>query len=171
MSATQALDVTPAQPTKALGDDLESALIQCHDELEGVPDDDCEWHDATTTTLWTPTARLPFGGICLVEVNTPVEVKAAREWTSNGRNAVTRGRWFIKRESHQRRLKTHGVYYLTVYDDDRDNDECHVLGQLVIPASLLDEHLKGRWYDSNRREGDVAKLAWNHLIPTSHLGG
>lgn len=171
MSTATPLAVDPGLPPKLLGDGLEDELIARHDELVDVPDETCEWHDAYVDELWTPTGHLPFGGICLVEIDTPVEIKTAKVATSNGANPDTDGRWYIKRDAHQRLVETRGVYLLAVYAEDEEDDQCVLLAQIVVPASLLDEHLKDRWYDSGRREGDVAKLAWTHVIPRTHVGG
>ena len=170
MAATsQPLAVNPDQPPKRLGDGLEAELINAHDVLQDVDDEVSEWHDAYVDGLWTPSGTLPFGGICLVETQTNVEVKAAQEYTSNGSARSTPGRWYVKRDAHQRLLETRGVYLLAVYTTDADAGHCRLLAQLVVPASLLDEHLAGRWYDSGRREGMVAKLAWPHVIPTTRV--
>lgn len=171
MAVTQTtLDVNPQQPPKRLGDDLEAALVAHHDPLRAVPDDVCEWHDAYVDGLWTPSGRLPYIGICVVEDSAPVEVKTAKRTTSNG-DRETPGRWYIKQDSHQRLLDADGVYLLAVYTDVDDGDACRLVAQLVIPASLLDPHLEDRWYDSGRREGMVAKLGFPNVIAESHLGG
>ena len=40
------------------------------------------------------------------------------------------------------------------------------VARAIVPASLVDEVLRGRWYDvgGNRSEQLVAKLAWNLVI-------
>jgi len=162
------IEVNPSQPPKRLGDDLEDALVATHEPLEGVDDEVCEWHDAYATQLWTPSGRLPFVGICLVETDVPVEIKTAQRSTSNG-NRQTHGRWYLKRDAHQQLLEAGGVYLLAVYTATAGGDQCRLLAQLVIPAALLDDHLADRWYDSGRAEGEVAKLAWQHVIAPSHV--
>lgn len=169
---TVTLPVDPTAPPKIRGDNLEAELIARHDPLESIPDADAEWMDARTTGLLEPSPQLAFGGICVVESKTPVEVKTAKLATSNGSYSDTPGRWFIKQDAHERLVESGGVYLLAVYaDTDTDSDECELLAVLVVPARTVDDALDSRWYDSGRREGLVAKLAWTHLIPRSRITG
>lgn len=174
MSAeTVTLPVDPTAPPKIRGDNLEAELIARHDPLESIPDSEVEWMDARTTGLLEPSPRLAFGGICLVESETPVEVKTAKLATSNGPRETT-GRWYIKQAAHERLLEARGVYLLAVYDDpdpDSDSGECELLAELVVPARTVDDALDTRWYDSGRSEGQVAQLGWTHLIPRSRIAG
>jgi hypothetical protein len=59
-------------------------------------------------------------------------------------------------------LEASGVYLLVVYTPNRHDH----LARIVVPASILDEHLRGRWYDvaGNRSEEEVAQLAWPHVL-------
>jgi len=160
---------------KASGDALEAAVIQRVDALEAVTDYVATWHDAVTTDLLVPDNRLPFYGICLVEAETPVEIKGCQIRTANGRSSA-RGRFYVKRDAHDQLLEAAGMYLLVVY---MPRPGLPQVVRALLPASLLDEHLRGRWYDvdGSRSENQVAKLSWSVLIdpgtvdPQQPIGG
>ncbi|MFP9192996.1 hypothetical protein ACLI4Q_15250 [Natrialbaceae archaeon A-CW1-1] len=160
---------------KASGDALESYVIQEFEPLEYVGDRTATWHDARTTTLLEPSPTLTFYGVCLVEIDTPVEIKGCQLQTGNG-SRPTRGRYYVKRDAHERLLEAAGMYLLVVY---LPRPGLPQVARAIVPASLIDELLKGRWYavDSDRSENEVAKLAWSHVInptaidPSNPLGG
>lgn len=147
----------PMHP-KRTGSSVEAAVVDGQPALESVHDTEADWHDARTTEVLPPAENRPFGGLCLVERDTPVEIKGTIPTQSNG-TSQTAGRWFIKRQAHEQLLAESGVYWLCVY---APKPSTPILAQLVLPASLLDEHLRGRWYHNGRRE--VSKLAWTHLL-------
>jgi len=147
---------------KAVGTSVEADSIQT-EPLEAVPDRVATWYDARTTDVWTPSRELPFLGIAVIEPGTVVEIKAASAARSNG-TRDTPGHWYIKRDAHERLLADAGVYLLVVYDP---RPSTPVVARVVIPASLLDEHLSGRWYDVDdpgRTESEVVQLSWTTLI-------
>ena len=157
------MSVAPAlESPKASGDAIEADAIQAIEELTYVGDRTATWHDAETTTLLEPSDRLPFYGICLLEAGTPVEIKACQIETGNG-GRPTRGRFYLKRRAHDRLLEAAGSYLLIVY---LPRPGLPQVARAIVPASLLDELLRGRWYDvdGDRSEETVAKLAWSHVI-------
>jgi len=153
---------------KAVGTSVEADRIQV-EPLEFVPDSDAEWHDARTTNCWAPSQECPFLGIAVVESGTAVEIKAASVARSNGA-CDTPGHWYIKRDAHERLLAAAGVYLLAVY---APRPSTPVLATAVIPATLLDEHLDGRWYevDGDRSEDEVVQLSWPALIDAEDVDG
>ncbi|WP_254807406.1 hypothetical protein [Natronosalvus amylolyticus] len=153
---------TELESSKASGDALESDLIQQIAPLEFVDDRTATWHDARTSTLVVPSTKLPFYGICLLERGTPIEIKGCQIETGNGSRS-TRGRFYIKYEAHRQLLEAAGSYLLVVYVPRPGLPQ---VARAIVPASLVDELLRGRWYDvdGNRSEKQVAKLAWNHVI-------
>ncbi|RLM33500.1 MULTISPECIES: hypothetical protein [unclassified Haloarcula] len=163
-----------AQP-KAIGTDIETLVVNALGVLDAADNDDAH-HDAVTAGLLEPSsldARVPvvFAGTPLVEAGTLVEIKAAKRWTSNGSGDV-RGRWVLKGRDagqHATLLDSAAIYALTVYETTPD-DERRLLAIAIIPATLLDEHLRGRWRDTDRREGTLAKLGWPHVLARV-LGG
>lgn len=154
---------------KAIGLDVETLVINEIDALTEADDDDAH-HDAVITELLDPTlvdADIPvlFAGTPLVAVGERVEIKAAKRWTSDGPGR-SRGRWVLKgRDDGQHRalLDDGAVYALAVYDET-PSDERVLVAIAIIPASLLDEHLRGRWRETDRREGTLAKLGWPHVL-------
>ena len=154
----------PMHP-KRTGSSVESVVVDGNPELESVPDTVAHWHDARTTDLLVPDDDRPFGGVCLVESETPVEIKGTIPTQSNGERD-TAGRWFVKRASHERLLKECGVYCLCVY---APSPSTPILAERIVPASIIDELLAESWYDNGRRE--VAKLTWTTLIDREEVDG
>lgn len=174
----------PLAEARRIGEDVEVLVARRLDGLALVPDDVSEWYDAVTTSLLEPTDAVPFG-IPLVERGTKVEIKAARSETSNG-DGTTPGRWYFRgrdddRErpvdgdevgrdgdgQHARLLDASGMYVLAVY---RDADPAReVAASILVPASVVDEHLRGRWYASGRHGQQVAKLAWPALLDPAEV--
>lgn len=153
-----------SNPNESLGKTLETWLIDWYDTLRPVSDKEAYWHDAETTAAWYSSGITPFCGIVVVERGLPVEIKTCARERSNGPNRDSPGHWFIKRDAHERLLDAGGSYLLAVHDGPDA-----VLARRVIPASLLDEFLKGRWFD-NGREGSVAQLSWPRLIDSLEEG-
>ncbi|WP_049928660.1 hypothetical protein [Halopiger goleimassiliensis] len=147
---------------KASGDALEADVIQAIDALEYVGDRTATWHDARTTALLEPRETLPFYGIVVVEPETPVEIKGCQIRTSNGSRS-TRGRFYVKRDAHEQLLEAAGMYLFVVY---LPRPGLPQVARAVVPATIVDELLAGRWYDvdGNRSESEVAKLAWSHVL-------
>ena len=148
--------------SKKRGDSVESAVIDADPALEFVGDSVATWHDARTVKCLDPSSERPFLGIPLVESGTAVEIKGACVVRSNG-NYDRPSAWYIKRKAHERLLEAAGVCLLTVY---APRPETPILRSVIIPASILDEHLEGRWYDvdADRSESQVAQLTWTVLI-------
>ena len=166
-------DASPALAhAKRIGVDVEDLVIEAVDELERAEDQQAH-HDAETVALITPSSvdGLTLGSIPLVETETEVEIKAARLRTESA--GTPRGRWFFKGRDdgqHAALLDSAAMYLLAVYDED-DEDEREVVAMVLLPATIVDDLLRGRWYDSHRCEGKVAKLTWSALVDPDQLGG
>ncbi|WP_440769911.1 hypothetical protein [Natronorubrum sp. DTA28] len=150
------------ESSKASGDFLEAEIVQVIDGLEYVGDRTATWHDARTTAVLEASRSLPFYGIVLVEPDTPIEIKGCQIETSNGSRS-TRGRFYVKRSAHEQLLEAGGMYLLVVY---LPRPGLPQVARAIVPATLVDELLSGRWYDvgGSRSEQEVAKLAWSHVI-------
>ncbi|TYL37600.1 hypothetical protein CV102_16720 [Natronococcus pandeyae] len=163
------------ESSKASGDALEAEIVQTVDALEYVGDRTATWHDARTSAVLDPSESLPFFGIVLVEPGVPVEIKGCQIRTANG-SGSTRGRFYVKRAAHEQLLEAGGMYLLTVY---LPRPGLPQVARAIVPASLFDELLRGRWYDvgGSRSESEVAKLGWSHVIdpefvdPAAPVGG
>jgi hypothetical protein len=147
---------------KRLGEDVEQQLAEHVDALRLVPDDVVEWYDAVSVSLVDATDGVLFGGICLVESETPVEVKSARRTVSNG-VGTTAGRWVFREQQHDRLREANAVYALTV--TDRAND---VLAVLFVPAGTVDEIVANHWSDVGRSTR-LAKVSWNRILDDHDL--
>jgi len=155
---------------KAIGADVEGLVLAQLDALAPADDDDAH-HDAVVSDLLAPslvnaTVPVTWAGIPLVEVGTKVEIKACKRWTSNGTHDI-RGRWLCKgREDgqHAALLDAAAVYVLAVYEGTPAGEKV-LWALVVIPASLLDEHLRGSWYSIDRAEETMAALSWTALLP------
>lgn len=149
-----------AMHPKRTGSSVEAAVIDSEPGLEWVSDGEARDYDAVTTELLTPTLSRPFGGICVVESETPVEIKGCIPTHNHGRS----GQWYIKRRSHEQLVEQRGVYWLVVYAPQPNTP---LLSQLVVPAATVGDFLDGSWYDNGRRE--VAKLTWKRIIDEESL--
>jgi hypothetical protein len=156
---TVASESSPLHP-KRTGSSVQSVVIDTEPALTLVPDRDAHWHDAITTDALAPTHERPFAGICIVEAQTPVEIKGTIPTQSNGDHNTT-GRWYIKQDSHKRLLDARGVYYLTVYEP---RPTTPIIAELICPAAIVDDVLEDSWHQSGRDEGTIAKLAWDTFI-------
>ena len=158
---------------KASGDHIEADVVQHIDALWHVSDRTATWHDARTTAVLEPSEELRFYSIALVEPYTPVEIKACQIKTSNG-SYDTDGRIYVKRDAHEALLDAAGMYLIVVY---LPRPGLPQVARAIVPASIVDELLCGRWYDvdGERSEGSVAKLRWSRVvdpdsIPTDECG-
>ncbi|AFZ71413.1 hypothetical protein [Natronobacterium gregoryi] len=152
---------------KASGDFLEGEIVERIDGLEYVGDRTATWHDAKTTAVLEADRSLPFYGVVLLEPETPVEIKGCQIRTSNGSRS-TRGRFYVKRDPHEQLLEAAGMYLFVVY---LPRPGLPQVARAVVPATIVDELLAGRWYDvgGSRSENEVAKLAWPHVIATDSV--
>ncbi|RYJ15491.1 hypothetical protein ELS19_15585, partial [Halogeometricum borinquense] len=73
------------------------AVHQLVDGLRYVPDSEAEHYDAEVVELLSPSADLPFVGICLLEVGVAVEIKSAMDVYGQ---AQRRGRFLIRQSKH-----------------------------------------------------------------------
>ena len=156
-------DANPMHP-KRTGSSVEAAVIQTEPALSTVTDTEATWHDAATTAVLTPRHDRPLGGICLVEADTPVEIKGCIPAVENDGHQ-TAGRWYIKREAHAQLCEERGVYYLTVY---APRPSTPIIAAIVVPAATIGDLLVGSWYDSGRYDR-VAKLSWPAVIDESEV--
>lgn len=158
--------------SKILGETVEGIVFEDVDELEPaeVPLDwdravDDYWHDASPTVALFASELVPMVGICVIEPGQPVEVKAARAVISDGPN-TRYGRFNLTRKQHERLLKENGVYLFVIYSGD---DEPELLGLLAVPAVIVEEELRPKWYSVDGRE-DYYQVAASRL-PIDGLGG
>jgi hypothetical protein len=157
--------------SKHLGEGIAADVIQ-HFPLETVTDTEAVWHDAETTAAIFPERpeRLLFGGICAVEPDTPVEIKATLAARSAGDEGDRPGQWVLKRQSHDRLVDAGGVYLFVVYVQRGQSGRRHV-GRIIMPAATVDDIISDSWYDApqSRSEGKIAQLSWTRLLDDNQL--
>lgn len=150
-------------PSVVAGDRVEREAIELH-SLDPVTDHEATWMDARTEAALFPSTDLPFGSICVVEPDTPVEVKGALPRQSHG-DESRRGRWMFQRRSHDRLVEEGGVYLLTVYVPRQSHPGVRFLGQAILPAVVMGDLLEESWYEapSSRSETTIAKKSWSQV--------
>jgi hypothetical protein len=161
-----------AQP-KAIGTDIESLVVDAIDTLDAAADED-DHYDATTTGLFEPstvTAGVPVRWATpLVEAGSCLEIKACVRERSKG-SATAHGSWCFKGQEngqHGWLVEQAETYLLAVYESDAAKELAAIA---VVPASIVDEHLRGRWYAVDRREGTCAQLRWSMILDPAVIGG
>lgn len=151
---------------KDVGDDVASSFVS---SIQGVEHEDVETaHYDARFTRHLSAGDLPdwvrLDGIRSVDAGTEAEIKTCRVTQSNGSRS-TPGRYTFKgrdQGQHAYLVAEDAVYVLTVYRDGDDGRE--LMGAAIIKATDLDRMLADHWYDVDRREGTMSRLAWTHLI-------
>ncbi|WP_135304131.1 hypothetical protein [Haloarcula amylovorans] len=163
---------TLADP-KAIGTDVETLVIDAIDVLDAAVDAD-DHYDAVTTGLFEPStidAGVPVRWATpLVESEERLEIKACVLERSKG-TATAHGSWCFKgRDTGQHRwlVDESAVYVLAVYESGAAKE---LVAVAVVPASIIDEHLRGRWYAVDRREGTCAQLRWSNVLDAAVVEG
>jgi len=139
---------------------LETAEVPI--EWDGAVDD--YWYDVTPTVA-VFTNDLPMMGILAIEPGTPGEIKGARATISDGTESRN-GRFYIRRQQHERLVARDGVYIFAVYRAS-DNE---LLGLLATLAVIVEEELRETWYDAGPGREDYYQLSASRL-PIDGLGG
>lgn len=149
--------------SKRAGEAVEGEVIQRYPELEYVPDADAHHYDARVSRLLCPSDALPFVGMCLLEVGTPVEIKSTMVVYGE---AQSRGRFYLRRKQHQRLVDESGVYLFAVCKPQPSRP---VIGAKVVPATTVGG-LVSSWIEAGDR-ADYAQLAWSRIFDEAELGG
>lgn len=109
--------------------------------------------------------HVPMVGICAIEPEQPVEIKAARAQISDGPKSRF-GRFNLTRTQHEHLLEENGVYLFAIY---RDAGEPELLGLLGVRAVIVEEELRPKWYSVDGREDDYQVAA--SRLPIDGLAG
>jgi len=154
--------------SKQAGETIEHVVIQHEPAFENVTDTEAEWHDARVNGLLEASDELPFAGIVVLEDDTAVEIKAAQVELNGGR----RGRFQFRRDQHEQLLQASAAYLFAVYDPRNQSP----LAKIVVPASLVDEHLPadGDWTtlerDHRETTEEYCQRAWSRFIDPETVG-
>jgi hypothetical protein len=147
--------------SRQAGENAESAVIQAVSGLEYVPDSEAEHYDARATTAVSPSDQVQFGGICVLEDGTVVEIKSVMVVYGESQ---TRGRYYLRRGQHETLLAENGVYLFAVCEPTPDRD---VIRLKVLPATIVDEVIHS-WITPDGR-ADYAQLAWSNVFDPSEV--
>jgi len=158
--------------SKVVGEIVEELVFEDVDEFQpaNVPESwgraaEDYWHDAVTKVALFASNQVPMVGMCVIEPGQPVEIKAARATISNGTRSRC-GRFYLTRRQHEKLVETSGVYLFVIYGGD---DDPELLGLLAIPAIIVEEELRPKWYSVDGRS-DYYQLSADRL-PIDGLGG
>ncbi|WP_049967634.1 hypothetical protein [Haloferax prahovense] len=143
-------------PSKRAGNTVEATLLQRHPEFRYVSDEIAEHHDAVTVSLVSPSRKLPFVGICLLETGTVVEIKSAMVVYGEDQR---RGRFLIRQSQHDHLLEEAGVYLFAVCAPTPARD---IIAAKIVPATLVDE-FDFSWIDRDARSS-YAQFAWSRVF-------
>jgi hypothetical protein len=159
--------------SKTVGETIEELVFDAVDELQpaAVPESftrapDDYWHDAQLRVALFHSEQVPMVGICVIEDDVPVEIKAACATISDGTESRN-GRFQIHRPQHEQLLDAGGVYLFALYSEGVDGEE--LLGLLAVPAVIIEEELRSTWYEVDGRD-DYWQLSASRL-PIDGLGG
>ena len=153
----------PRAAPKAIGEDVEALAIDAVDGLQAAGNAEAFYDAVATAAIGPRTAPgVSFGGTPLVEAGTLVEIKACKRRVSNGARGQRHGQWLIPIDQLDAMMAESGVFLLVVYEVCDDGKR--IVEMLVVPASLLDEHLRDSWYEVDRHEQAVAQLPWPAVV-------
>lgn len=146
---------------KAAGESAERSVQDHVPQLGLVPDDVVDHYDAIATATIDPTSDLPIVGICLVERGTRVEIKSVVKNYTDG----ARGRFYVRRNQHERLLEAAGVYLFAVCSETSSRD---VLALKIVPAVAVDDAIYS-WLDGGPGRSDYAQLAWSNIFDDTEV--
>ncbi|WP_255149796.1 hypothetical protein [Halorarius halobius] len=147
------------------GNNAESAVIQSIPELEYVPGDEPGIPDARVSTVLSPSPRLPFVGVCVLEKGTDVEIKSAAAVVNQTQR---RGRFNLRKRQHDSLLERAGSYLFAVCEP---RPERPVIAMKIVPATIVND-VVGSWIpieDDSRSEVAYAQLTWTAIFDVSEV--
>jgi hypothetical protein len=148
--------------SKRGGENAASEVIQRFPELEYVPDTDAQHYDARVSELLCPSTALPFVGICLLEVDTVVEIKSTMVVYGS---AQSRGGFYLRRKQHQRLVNEAGVYLFVVCEPRPSRP---LIAAKVVPATSVGG-IVSSWIDGGDR-ADYAQITWGRIFDENEVG-
>lgn len=145
---------------RVAGERVEADVIQLVDGLESIPDSDAH-ADAEATKAISPSDQMPFASICVVERDSPVEIKSAmvRATSQN-----SRGRFYIRQSQQNWLLDNRGVYLFVVADP---SPQRRLLARKIVPAAIVDD-LRNEWKKPDGRAA-YDQLAWSRVFSPAEI--
>jgi len=148
--------VSRAVSSKRGGENAESAVIEFIPELDYVPDTEALHYDARVRQAIWPRSDLPFIGVCVLEAGTAVEIKSVMAVYGE---AQARGRFYLRREQHQKLVADAGVYLFAVCEPRPTRP---VIAAKIVPATSAEDVISS-WIDAGDRP-DYAQIAWSRIF-------
>ncbi|WP_171006652.1 hypothetical protein [Halalkalirubrum salinum] len=147
--------------SKRGGFNAESAVIQLVPELDPVSDTDATHYDARVADVLSPSDRLPFYGMCVLEVGTVVEIKSTMAVSGSNQR---RGRFHLRRTQHEHLVEQAGVYLFAVCEPTPTRD---LIAAKIVPATTIGGLVES-WIDTDDRP-PFSKIAWSRIFKPSEV--
>lgn len=149
-------------PSKRVGANAESAVIETVDGLEHVPDTDAEHYDARVCEPISPTPRLPFVAMCVLEVGTAVEIKSASVVYGESQ---ANGRFYLREQQHARLVDERGSYLFAVCEPKPARP---LIAMKVVPATIVGDIVPS-WRDAGDGRPACAQISWSKIFEPGEI--
>lgn len=145
------------------GSRAEDSVLEAVPELRFVPDGEDVHHDAVVDNVLSPSADLPFVGLCVLAVGTIVEIKSAMVVTGKNQD---NGRFNLRHKQHQTLVDAAGVYLFAVCEPTPKRD---IIAMKVVPATSVDDVIS-TWIELDGRE-TYTQIRWTSLFSDQEVTG
>lgn len=156
-----------AMTPKDAGELVASNVVGIVPQVDAVPDSTAEWYDAIVVEAIEPSLGLSLIDLDVVDVDVPVEIKAAQLRLASSQ----RGRFFVRKRQHERLVDEGGVYLFAPYVP---NGALPVRALAIATAEHVDALLAecqdgdtgDGWVDMGARRCEVGyrQLTWSNVL-------
>jgi len=143
------------------GEAAETSVLEAIPQLSYLRDSNVKHADARVDELLEP-SDVPLVGMCLLETGTLVEVKSAIVRKADGE----RGRFYLREGQHSRLLEDSAIYLFAVTEPKPTRP---TIALKLVPASIVDELLEGRWRDVGEDRQRAAQLSWGRIFDSTEV--
>lgn len=144
------------------GSRAEDSVLDLVTELRFVPDTEGLHYDAVVDELLCPSKQLPFVGLCLLEVETVVEIKSVMVVIGEGQDP---GRFYLRKGQHEDLVSEAGVYLFAVCEP---TPQRAVIAMKVVAATSVDD-VVSTWIQCDGR-ATYAQVSWKRVFSESEVG-
>jgi hypothetical protein len=145
-----------------------AGVSAAHYAVQPVPDAEANWCDGRLSRDVEVLVRTPEPQLGVLEEDDPVEVKAAAYRVVDG-TTTRRGRFKIRRDSHQRLRDESGVYVAGVYNPNSEPRASAFLAVEFVAPDVVDDAVDGAWGWDAQEEREVATIAWSSVLEATPL--
>lgn len=138
------------------GSRAEDSVLDLVTELRFVPDSEAHHYDAVVDELLSPSIDLPMVGLCLLAVDTIVEIKSAMVIVGENQDY---GRFYLRESQHGDLVADSGVYLFAVCEPTPERD---VIAMKIVPATAIDD-VVSTWIECDGR-ATYAQIRWTSLF-------